>query len=325
MPATSTPRRPRGGNITPKMWSAKLLTGQVTLSPMQEQILACLTQHRLMTTQQLHTLVAADYRREFLHRNLQRLAAAELAASTPVQHERNAKAWWVTPAGRARVAAALRPRAYVMTAGRADSNLQSHTLLANQIGVEFVRHGRARNVPISYLDWDNEIGHRVRDGESEASNLVSDLRIRFVLTDDADGDSGVVCLIEADRGTETVLALTEKIRNYTRLLTYIPLEARRAGDTVPNWRRHYRRFPRVLIVFADKAQSTLERRAEQLLGFCAEDPYINQHLDRLGLLCTTMTQLTDHGPFEPIFWDAYGHNVNLLGTAPKRRTSGRST
>lgn len=300
-------------NLAPAAWAAKLIDGDVTLSPLQENVLTALVQHRLLTTRQLQDLLNPARRPEFLGRQLLRLQAAELVECTPVQSKRNDKAWWATTGGRGRVASSLRPRQYLMNADRARSGLQRHTLLTNQIGLEFVRWSRDAGHECGPLDWDNEIGHRARDGEIEAGAMVvSDLRVRFILHDEEHGDAAVVRLIEADRGTETIHALTEKVRNYCRMVTYVHAEARRNGDTMPLWRRNYSAFPKVAIVFADRDPEWMRRRARQLIDLCHADALINRHLGEVGLLCTTMDQLSSRGPFQPIFWNADQATVDIL-------------
>lgn len=310
-PPGPLPPRTSNRHLPAQVWAARFTEGCAGLSALQERLLVALSAHRLLTAAQLREL-HAPRTRQSLTRSLSRLRHAGLAATTPVHGARATLAWWATPAGRDRVAAAIRPRPFTMTADRADSQLQRHTLLANQIGVEFTRHARAAGHGLGVLDWDNEIAHRIRDGELDArSMLVSDLRIRFMVHDGA-GDAAVARLVEADRGTETVLALAEKVRGYCRLLTYVPDAARRAGDTVPGWRRQYVTFPQLVIVFDGHSERALRRRTRQLLELCRSDPLTNQHLADLGLLCTTFEQLSTHGPFAPIFTTPAGQPVDIL-------------
>jgi hypothetical protein len=64
--------------------------------------------------------------------------------------------------------------------------------------------------------------------------------------------------------------------------------------------RHPHALPAVLVVFAGKDRTTLERRIQTVLALARADPEICSAAD-LGITCTLLEDLLDHGPYARIF------------------------
>src|SRR5512132_2993608 len=123
--------------------------GSWSLSERANLALACVHQHRLLSTAQLHELVAPGIARRKVQALLAQLAERGLLAR--VRERAGARGamslWHLTATGADVVQAAptpAEPRRRVLTPEQAAGQLQRHTLAVNDVGLAFVRAARAR-------------------------------------------------------------------------------------------------------------------------------------------------------------------------------------
>lgn len=314
-----------------EQWSAKYRARQVSLQAMDRAALTWLAQLRLMTTTQLHALIAPHAAARSVRYSLARLATLGLVESVRRIPGSRApggrggdpgRVWFLTGAGHD-VAEPAMPRIYRVTPERAGNDKQAHALAVTDVAAAFVQWLSAAGHEITPSDCEAEFAHQMSDRTAQrfANLQITDLRIRMMLTD-PDGDIAVTRLIEVDRGTESVPLLVDKVRNYARVLAYHPQKERDKPDAgVPGWRYFYPKFPKLIFVFADPGATAARtaRRQEQLLQLLVEEKLLARPLRELGLSCTTLDQLQQHGPLAPIFTtltDQYP--VDLLGRAAPR-------
>ncbi len=295
-------------------WANRYQAGQQLLADIDLQVLAACLQHRLLTVEHLHQLLTPTASPRWMRAVTLRLSRAGLLDRVGMRGQaRNRRwLWFPTPAGRELVEPELAQRHHVMTPQRAGNVLQRHTLLTNTVGVAFVGHARRLGHDCGPLDWDNEVAHRIGAGRGLRRLVTSDLRVRCWIHE-PDADWVITRLVEIDRDRYSPLQLHEKIRAYERMRGYTP--PRRDGPAPkPAWTAYYPVFPKVLVVFADRPEHVLARRAATLLDLCHGDPVLAPHLDELGVWCTTLPRLLDEGPYAPI-WSTAQHDstVDLLG------------
>lgn len=307
------------------VWSAAFRAGDVTLSELEEMTLMLLLQHRLLSSEQLHGLLCPTKSERWMQWTLQKLHAVGLADRLLRRGRGYAGyVWFVTDAGRQAVDYAVRERHYVITAQRAGSMKQRHTLACNDVGVAFVRAAQAAAHECGPLDWEHEVAHRIADGTGVrfGNLLTSDLRIRCLMHDPDHGDVAVTRLVELDRATMNVLDVHQKVRSYVRMLKYAPGAGRPNVNATPAWKTQYQAFPKLLCVFTDKPERVLERRQDALADLCRADPVIAPHLEHVGVFMTTLARLDQDGPFTTTFRTPLRDSddrVDILGRAARAR------
>lgn len=283
------------------IWAEHHRRGRRTLSEFQRGALELVLQHRIMTRPQIRALVAPHRSEQTVRNELAQLEAAGYLGRAGRRSGR-VTVVYITPAGADIAAAAVSARAFQMTPNRAANAIQEHTLAVNDVGVAFVRHARARGHECGPWDWEHEIAQRVSDsGGRKFSNLVtSDARLHCLLHL-VDDDVAMTRLVELDRATKTPAEVYYQLRRYAQVLTYAAADERSKLRPRPFWQRQYRQFPSVLVIFTGGAEPLLERRMTAVLDLCYADPGLMQHVDALGLHCTTMRQLDERGPFDGIW------------------------
>ena len=275
--------------------------------------------HRLLTTRQVHELYFPGGHIRCTQRKLQRLAEGGMLDS--LHHQVRVSAlWFVTERGAGLVEAAggVPVRSYRMTREAAAGMLQKHTLAVNETGLAFVAAARARGDECGPGDWDHEIAFGLRErARAKNADLQADVELRY----HCDTGSVLTRLVEVDRDTETVDRLAAKLRVYARLFMFQPKRAVAGKVTqLPGWagwQHRYVVFPKVIVVLTGNSPARLAGRRERLLRMCAVDPII-ERARRAGLdvTVTTLAELGDVGPFEPIFWaPRAAAPVDLLGEA----------
>jgi hypothetical protein len=111
--------------------------------------------------------------------------------------------------------------------------------------------------------------------------------------------------IELDRGTARPAdQLASKITRYTRLRHYTGGGGTTSGSAEepvkPLWRNYYRSFPHLLIVLADQTRERVRQRIHRTLALHKSDP-TKDHEGTVPVLFVTLDDLTEQGPFAPIF------------------------
>ncbi|MYV92742.1 replication-relaxation family protein, partial [Streptomyces sp. SID1034] len=224
--------------------------------------------------------------------------------------------WWLTDKGAQAVEAVglLPQRPYRMSPEAALGPLQEHTLAGTDAGLAFVTHARRLGHECSPLDWAPEIAHYYRDDTrpGEELCLIPDAVLNYVHTDQGQRTRTMLTFfIEVDRTQMTIARLAAKLHAYAAYEQYIPqLPASRGARntrrtaTTHAWRSRYPAFPRLLLVLTGASPSRLGRRIADLRSLAASDPDLTTSNLRAGI--TTLDQLTEHGPFAPVFTPILG-------------------
>lgn len=275
--------------------------------------LACVHQHRLLSTAQLHELTAPTTTRRKTQALLAELADRGLLAR--VRQRTGARGamnlWHLTPAGADVIYSAptvAEPRRRVLSAEQAAGPLQHHTLAVNEVGLAFVRAARARGDDCGPLAWRHEIAHPA--GPKRGDLVIADALLSYLTNE---GPPRLdQRFIELDRATVPAAALATKLARYTALARY-----RRAGATAPAWRDHYQALPPVLVVLTGASPARLERRMRAVVALCDTNPRLTTPKEPRICLCT-LTDLQSAGPFAAVFrpLDAPSVPVDWLGHRP---------
>ncbi|MYS39636.1 protein involved in plasmid replication-relaxation [Streptomyces sp. KhCrAH-43] len=287
------------------------------LSRLAQDLLPALYQHRLISTSQLHTLFTPHVERPvYLRQQLKELRRAGLVDATGRRTSRRGNPellWYVTARGADAVASdpTVPRRGYRISPETAASQLQAHTIAVVDTGVAFVDWARRLGHECSPLDWEPEVAHRIRDGESRGVTeafMMPDAVLRY--THVAEGHRKLLSFfVEVDRGTMQTSRLAAKLSAYARYQRYIPAGRRRGRLTTrESWRDLYPVFPRLLIVLADSGRVSdrvVANRVQDLRALAAADPRSEQ----LAAGVTTLQRLQAEGPFAPIVTPLSGDPV----------------
>ncbi|MCM2424161.1 replication-relaxation family protein [Streptomyces sp. RKAG293] len=296
-----------------------------SLSRLAEELLPVLYQHRLMTTSQLHQLMQPHTAHAvYVRRQLNRLRELQLVETTLRRRGgRGELAWYCTGLGAEVVEASgeVRPRSHRLTEQTAAFQLQEHTLAVNATGLAFVAAARAAGHECGPLDWEPELAHRLRDGDSRIGDeafLVPDAVLSYIHRQHSTRTIANFFL-EIDRATMTPDRLVDKLRAYARYQSYHPTPIvtgrPRTGSGTPGggaaWRNRYPVFPRVLFVLAGAPPAALDRRIADLRALAAADSRLQRAAQRLTAGVTTLHQLQTAGPWEPIVVPVFGEDATL--------------
>lgn len=285
-----------------------------------QALLPVLYQHRLVTTGQLQQMftpgaASADY----VRRNLHQLRDRQLAAAT-LRHRggRGELAWYCTSLGAEVVETAgeVTRRAYRMSEQAAAGQLQEHTFAVTDSGLAFMRAARLAEDECGPLDWDPELAHRLRDGDSRIGDeavLVPDAVLSYVRHDQNNRRMLLTFFLELDRATMGPARLADKIRAYARYQTYTPTPAvgrGRNGHASPPgeeaWRGRYPVYPRLLIILTGAPERALARRTADVRALAAADTRLRRAPGRLAAGITTLHRLQTDGPWAPIVTPVFG-------------------
>lgn len=286
------------------------------LSRFGQQLLPLLYQHRLIATGQLHRLLTPHTRRPvYLLRQLGYLRAMGLAESTDRRTGRMGRCeqlWYITPLGCEIVEASdeVTARSYRISPRAAASQLQEHTLAVVDTGIAFAEWAYRLGDECGPLDWEPELAHRVRDGDSRLGDdafLVPDAVLRYTRTTRDGRRQLLTFFLEIDRSTMQVARLGRKLGTYARYASYTPQPSgrRQQASTREAWRERYPAFPRLLIVLSGAPERVLQRRTEDLRALASANPRI-AHGSQLRAGITTAELLDRHGPFAPIVTPVLG-------------------
>ncbi|MEE1805180.1 replication-relaxation family protein [Streptomyces sp. BE133] len=285
------------------------------LSRLGQQLLPILYQHRLIATSQLHRLLTPHTRRPvYLLRQLGHLRTMGLAESADRRAGRMGRCeqlWYITPLGCEIVEAAgeVTTRAYRISPKAAASQLQEHTLAVVDTGIAFTQWASRLDDECGPLDWEPELAHRVREGDSRLGDdafLVPDAVLRYTRTT-GERRQLLTLFLEIDRSTMQVARLGRKLDTYARYASYIPQPPgrRQPVSTQEAWRERYPVFPRLLIILSGASERVLRRRTEDLRALASANPHIAEG-NRLRVGVTTAELLSRHGPFPPIVMPVLG-------------------
>ncbi|MEW1678474.1 replication-relaxation family protein [Streptomyces noursei] len=294
------------------------------LSTLGQEALPVLYRHRLLTAHQLTQLLRpAATSTRYIRRQLEVLHDRGLVEASVRRISRAGELLWYVSALGCEVVengGELAPRAYRMTSDAAVSQLQEHTLAVNDVGLAFVQHARRLGDECGPLDWDPEVAHRLRDGDSRVGDeafLVPDAVLHYVHTGTAgDGQQQRMLLTffcEIDRATMSIARLAAKLHAYARYSRYIPQPApgrgrpkAASGYRREAWRARYPAFPRILLVLDGASTAQLDRRQDDLRALAAADTRLHSAAPDLRAGITTLDQLRRHGPLAPIVTPVFG-------------------
>lgn len=281
----------------------------VGLSPLAADALECVYQHRLLSTGQLHEMVAPVQALRRTQRRLAALADRGLLAHViqrGVAH-RPTRLWHITDPGTAVVEASpdrTETRRKVLTPAQAAGLLAQHTLAVNQVGLTFLQGARQRgDEDVSWRSWRHELAHPMTPGGPRNRQVViADAVLGYPLRQPDGRVAFHHRFIELDRATVPVDQLAHKLARYTRLYHHTA-PAQPGSPTRPAWQQRYPAFPGVLLILTGQPRPALERRLRTLLALCASSPELTdtpQVKITLGLL----EDLVSEGPWAPVFLSA---------------------
>ncbi|WP_326771289.1 replication-relaxation family protein [Streptomyces sp. NBC_01445] len=298
------------------------------LSRLAQDLLPALYQHRLIATSQLHRLFTPHARRPvYLRQQLKELRRIGLVDATARRTSRMGNPellWYITARGAEAVAydPTIPRRGYRISPQTAASQLQEHTLTVVDTGVAFAGWARRLGDECSPLDWEPEIAHRIRNGESRGVDdafMIPDAVLRYTHAAEDGRRRMLSFFIEVDRATMQTTRLAAKLSAYARYQSYVPAAGGRGRrSTREAWRDHYPAFPRLLIVLTGASDRVLANRIQDLRALAAADPRVGQ----LSAGVTTLQLLQDKGPFAPVMTplsgDAAPTDVFLAPTGGSR-------
>jgi hypothetical protein len=282
-----------------------------------EAILESLYQHRLLTTAQINLLHTPGRSIRWTRLILTQLHQRGLIARAggPANHA----LWYVTGHGAdtlEAISSRSERRRRIGTAEQAQGPLRAHTLAVNDVGIAFTKAARLWGDDCGPLSWRHEIAHPITAARPKhpAELLVADALLTYL---QADGEQSIMLhqrFIELDRGTLPVEQLAGKLTRYARLREHRPHTRPGQPPAAPSWTRYYRAFPSVLIVLAGQTPAGARRRIQRTIALHATDPGRELH-GTVPALFTTLADLTDRGPFAPVFISLHdpGQYVDWLG------------
>lgn len=286
-----------------------LATLRSALSETGIEVIASLTQHRILSTAQVGAIHLPDRSKRWTQRLLARLADAGLAGyvESPRRAER---LWHVTEHGAhlAREAGVLDGEPRLIGAEDAAGPLQAHTLAVNDAAICFLDAARKRGDDFGPFGWRHEVSHLLSRGRGRRRRqLIADAVFTYLRLD-GDGVAIEQRFLEIDRATLSVDRLAGELARYAELHRLA------GGDGEPLWRSRYPVFPPVHCVLTGGRRAVLERRRASVLALLRSDPRLDQSPEVTISICL-LEDLRREGPFAPIFRAVAdpGEPVNWLG------------
>ncbi|WP_371664752.1 replication-relaxation family protein [Streptomyces sp. NBC_00280] len=279
----------------------------------RSEVLLTLAQLRRATPRQLKALLLSHQQDTDHVRRALRNLLAESPALVGRTHRKQQSYWYCTPAGLAEAAASgeLAPRAGRTTGKRiaaSKTGLREHGLALVDTVVAFHEAEAAQ-----FADWQVEVTH-----PPPAGNLVPD----GVML----GADGTSAFVEIDR-TMSYARLIAKLERYDAYRN-APASGRGNAARAPrsHWQETYsgpsmdRPFPPVLFVFAPASRRAAPATREA--AFHERARRVSSVNYRIIVATTTLAQLTQHGPAEPV-WRVAGRHAGedrcSLAALPKAR------
>ncbi len=271
-------------------------------SPVSEQVLEGLYQHRLLLAEQVHALYRPDRDRSGTRRMLADLVRHGLVAAAPDVTGGRRKVFYLTVAGIdavENVPTAERRRKLIEPA-QAAGPLQRHTLAVNDVGVAFVRGARERGEEFGPLSWLHEVAHPIGPppGRRRGEELIADALLTY--QQDQGGRVRVFYrFLELDRATMPAPRLAAKLARYAQLYHHTIVRKPRA-TSVRFWETRYPVFPTVLLVLDGDIPARLVRRRYAVLVLCGDDRDL-QRTPQVDVAACLLHELRSSGPFAPIW------------------------
>ena len=298
---------------------------RLALSETEIALVCSLYQHRVCSTSQLHAMHTSHASLRWARKLLARLHQAGAVDRVADRSQARESLWFVTELGAEMVeAAAVVPaRAYRMTPELAMGPLQAHTLRVNDVGLAFMAAAEARGHECGPLAWQHEVAHRLseRGAKQRGSAVIADALLWYTVREPGQEDV-VYRFVELDRATMPVHQLAAKLRGYAHLHELGGPVRGKLRDLPPeSWRHHYPVWPGVMVVLCGASPSSLRHRVQTLCRLYQADPLLAR-AEGLKATLTTLAELQQRGPFDPIFTRAEGGGpVDLLGRSRDRARS----
>ncbi|MFE2578796.1 replication-relaxation family protein [Streptomyces sp. NPDC059378] len=264
--------------------------------------LAVVAQYRLVTTEQLHRVIAPRVRIEQTRRRLVKLREEGLVQWVTLPQAGRRRAWFATRYGVQIASEWPELRDFAPPRLIADPSAarlrMAHALAVTEVGVGFQQDARARGDICRPLDWIPEVHHPL--GGTEA--VIPDALLFYHEA----GGPMLRAFVEIDRATMGPERLAAKLNTYNRLHSYIPApppgRSRQAGSfrTEQDWRRRYPLFPRLLFVLDATGPAGIDNRMHALHA-AAGALGVGTFLHDVPVLAAPMTDLLQHGPSAPVW------------------------
>jgi hypothetical protein len=259
------------------------------------EILASLTQHRVLTTEQVREIHLPASHTRWAQQVLGRLHRAELVAFARPPHS-GQRLWFATErgVGLAQEAHGLERAPRPLLASEVAGQLRAHTLAVNDAGIAFLLAARERGDEFGPLSWRHEVAHPISLGRGRRRRtLFADAVLTYLREED-----GRLALeqrfLELDRATLSVDRLVAELARYVGLHA----AKDRGGEQI--WRRQYPRFPKVHCILAGAAKPALERRCRSVIALLQTKPELVRPR-AISISICLLDDLMDRGPFAPIF------------------------
>lgn len=297
------------GQNTVSPFSARTSSGQAlaaTEDSAAHRTMALLAQHRVITTPQLHQMLALHAARSATSRVLSKLQAGKMIAYAVLPSSNRTRLWFLTPRG-AQVATLwpeLRGRSVVPPGNATEATLRAaHTLAGVRAHLAFLDDAQARGDEYGALDWVPEIAHRLPDTGGE-DRLIADAVMHY--TASSPRRLQFRSFVEIDRATMSSERLASKLISYARFHDYTPQPVGRRGlvgdqAAMLAWQRFYPRFPRILFVLTGASARTLQQRTEDLRAMTTEHPLVATLAAKVPLGAAVLEHLEEHGPSAPVW------------------------
>ncbi|MET7457839.1 replication-relaxation family protein [Streptomyces sp. NPDC005574] len=282
--------------------------------------LAVLVQYRMVTTGQMHQIIAPAVRIEQTRRRLAKLKAEGLIDRITLPQAGRTRVWFPTQYG-VQVTSEwpeLRGRRppRLVSDPTAVRLRMSHTLTVTETGLQFLLDARGRGELCRPLDFLPEVHHPIGGGEAVIPDAL--LYYRSGRQDTDEHGAMLRAFLEVDRATMGPERLAAKLRAYACLHAYVPTPVgggRRTATSLElpsqQWRRHYPLFPRLLFILDATGPAGTQTRIRALHA-AATDTAVAGFLRETTVLAAPMTDLLHHGPAAPI-WHPMQHPERKVG------------
>lgn len=283
------------------------------------EILASLSQHRVLTTEQVREIHLPASRSRWAQQVLGRLERAGLLAYGRPPHS-GQRLWFVTERGLrlAQEAHVLEQSPPSLSASEVAGQLRAHTLAVNDAGIAFLRAARAQGDEFGPLSWRHEVAHPLSRGRGRRRRTLFADAVLTYLREEGGRLALEQRFLELDRATLSVDRLVAELARYGELHRF------KGGDGEPIWKQHYPRFPRVHCVLAGGSRAALERRrASASTLLCGNPVFARARSVRISFCL--LEDLVNQGPFAPVFCDARqpSEPVDWLGRGPEGKKGRR--
>lgn len=270
--------------------------------------LAVLAQYRMVTTEQMHLLIAPGVRIEQTRRRLAKLREEGLVDRVTLPQAGRTRCWFVTQYGAQIVSEwpELRDwRPSRTVSDRTAARLRvGHALTVTETGLAFVQDARRRGDVCQPLDWIPEVHHSLGSGEAVIPDALLYYRSSGTADDGGEGGSMLRAFVEVDRGTMGPERLAAKLSAYARLHRYVPAPQpgtrQQPAVREESWRRRYPLFPRLLFILDGTGPAGIETRIHALHA-ATRQPELAVFLRGVPVLAAAMTDLLQHGPTAPVW------------------------